>query len=113
MSMDVVVWSDEIGDLVLDALGQAGHWTIAQGRAMFRPSTEGPRWSRAVAVLDSGRPVAAAGAFHPRLHPGYEWIHVEVAEPFRRQGLGSLALDEIRRRLPDSARPLRAKVQAG
>lgn len=113
MTLDLVGWSDELRGPVLDALGPAGHWTVEQGRALWRPRTDGVRWSRALIVLDAGKPVAAAGVVHPRLHPAHEWAYAEVAPAHRRRGIGSHLLAELRRTMPDPAGPFKAKVQAG
>ena len=80
---------------------------------MWRPPTDGALWSRAVVLLDDEIPVAVAGAFHPRLHGSREWAYVEVAPTRRGQGWGTRVVTELRRTLPATARPLRARVQGG
>jgi GNAT superfamily N-acetyltransferase len=109
----VVGWQESLRDQVQDALGPASHWTVRQGRAVWRPPTDGQQWSRAVVLLDGATPIAVAGAFHPRLHSSREWAYVEVAPTRRSRGWGTRALTELRRTLPATARPLRARVQGG
>jgi GNAT superfamily N-acetyltransferase len=113
MELAVVPWSEAVRARVADALGPVRHWSVEQGRAMWREPTDGERWSRAIVLCDGPDPVAVASAFHPRVHSLREWVYVEVAAGRRGQGVGTRALAELRRRLPETARPLRAKVQAG
>ena len=64
-------------------------------------------------LIDAGRPVAVASAFHPELHGTREWCYVEVAPEHRGRGYGDVALAELRQTLPGHAGPLRSKVCAG
>ncbi len=43
-------WPKPLGAAVVDALGAAPHWTIRNGRAVWRPWSGDERWSRTVAV---------------------------------------------------------------
>lgn len=113
MGRTVEPWDEGSRAEVTAALGDPEHWTVAQGRATWRRPSDGTQWSRAVVVRQDGVPVAVAGAFHPRLHPGREWCAVEVAPGQRERGHGTAALGALRAALPEEARPLRAKVRHG
>ena len=108
-----VPWSESMRADVLAAFGAPTHWTIEQGRSGWRERSDGERWSRAVVLIEAGRPAAVASAFHPEVHPTREWGYVEVAPEYRRRGYGDAALAELRRTLPGHAGPLRSKVRAG
>lgn len=104
-------------DAVVEAFGPPGHWTAEQGRASWREPSDGAGWSRAIVLFEARgvrrQPVAVASCFHPRLHAGREWCHVEVAPVDIGRGYGRAALAALRSCLPATASSLRGKVQAG
>lgn len=66
-----------------------------------------PRGS--LALVEGDQVVAVAGAFTPELHGRRSWAFVEVIPSARRRGVGSQALDALRKLLPPDS-PLRCKV---
>lgn len=90
--------------------GPPPHWTIAQGRRCWTPRESTLQTS--LVLVDGGDVVAAAGAFVPELHSERLWGFVEVAPSDRRRGLGSQAVEELRRRLSPEGR-LRTKAEPG
>jgi GNAT superfamily N-acetyltransferase len=65
------------------------------------PSLEQPFRRTSVAEID-GRVVAAGTIFHGSSHPLRTWIDLVVSQPFRRRGIGTAVLHELRAAAPAS-----------
>jgi len=77
--------------------------SLAPSGARFRPATAGdlpqvsPRQLDAHGVVEIDRTVAATGGILFHYNPPYGDIYMEVAEPFRKRGLGSFLVQELKR----------------
>lgn len=102
-------WSEDDNVALDKALDETDALT-SQFRPQQGPPTADPFRISIVARGDSG-PIGIATAYESRWHPRRLWVSVEVASPYRRQGVGSALLDAVR--TASDGRPLRGKIVAG
>ena len=79
----------------------ADHFALAPARSSVAPpqtiSSDSLGQLDAHAVVEIDRTVAATGGILFHYNPPYGDIYMEVAEPFRRRGLGSYLVQELKR----------------
>ena len=92
---------------------------LAPPRAIFRHATRdeapdaGPEERRWRGVVEVDGQVTATGGVLFHYNPPYGDIHMEVAEPFRRRGLGAYLVQELQRLCHESARLPAARCDPG
>lgn len=77
------------------ALGDPDTPQSALDRALLGPDAADP-WRRCLVAVDGDVVVAAAALSEARLHPTRLWLYVEVADAYRRQGIGTQLVRRLR-----------------
>ena len=99
-------------DSLLDAPGDA-LWE-RQFHGLHGPDCDGAAWRRCrVAVDRADTVIGAATVIGNPLHAGRTPCAIEVARPWRRRGVGSILMAQMRALRPDTSRPLSTKLPAG
>lgn len=99
---------DSLLDPSADAL-----WT-RQFHALHGPDGDALSWRRCrVATDPTGTVIGAATVVVNPLHGGRMPCAIEVAPPWRRRGVGSTLLAQVRALRPNASRPLATKLPAG
>lgn len=97
-------------DSLLDAAADA-LWD-KQFHGLHGPDGEGPSWRRCRVATDRADTViGAATVIANPLHAGRMPCAIEVAPQWRRQGIGSILLAQMRAIRPDASRPLSTKLR--
>lgn len=74
--------------------------------------SDGLQWRRCRVATDrAGTVIGAATVITNPLHAGRMPCAIEVAQPWRRRGVGTLLLEQMRALRPDASRPLSTKLR--
>ncbi len=97
-------------DLLLDASADA-LWKN-QFHVLHGLDSDGLQWRRSRIAIDrADKVIGAATVITNPLHAGRMPCAIEVAQPWRRRGVGSLLLEQMRALRPDTSRPLSTKLR--
>lgn len=89
-----------------------GVW-LSQFHQLHGPDEQGRQWRRCRIAIDAtDTVVGAATIIVNTVHAGRMPCAIEVAPAWRRQGIGSILLQQMRALRPDAARPLSTKLDA-
>lgn len=97
---------DNLLDTAVDPLWEK------QFHGLHGPDQDEPSWRRCrVATDPAGSVIGAATVIGNPLHAGRMPCAIEVAPPWRRRGIGSLLLEQMKALRPDTSRPLSTKLR--